>query len=237
MLSAEYASQRRNLIDSRRASLVLRPGDPRGGKPLLDPPAVPRGPAGEANDTTTCLVADEQGNVIAATPSGWSGVLAGKTGVWLGSRLQSFNLLEGSPNCLAPGKRPRITLTPTIVLKEGKPRIAVSVAGGDGQDQITLQLLLNAIDFGLTPAAAVTAPRFETKHFISSFRQLPPELGSLRINAGVGEDTLAELKARGHQVTIAKPPVWIPSMLTIDPATRLIRAAGDPQAGRHAAAR
>jgi gamma-glutamyltranspeptidase/glutathione hydrolase len=122
---------------------------------------APNGPRSAVNDTTTCLVADDKGNVIAATPSGWSGVLAGKTGVWLGSRLQIFNLIEGSPNCLAPGKRPRITLTPTIVFKDAQPRIAVSVAGGDGQDQVTLQMLLNVIDFGLDPAAAVTAPRLK----------------------------------------------------------------------------
>jgi gamma-glutamyltranspeptidase/glutathione hydrolase len=181
-------------------------------------------------------VADGRGNVVAATPSGWSGVRAGGTGVWLGSRLQSFDLSEHGPNRLEPGKRPRVTLTPTLVLKGGKPRIAVSVAGGDGQDQVTLQLLLNAIDFGLAPADAVTAPRFETKHFISSFRQAPPDLGSLRIYADVGEETLAELKARGHRVVVVKPPVWIPSMLTIDPQSGLIRAAGDPKARRHAAA-
>ncbi|HXG12358.1 MAG TPA: gamma-glutamyltransferase [Gemmataceae bacterium] len=236
LLSPEYADLRRPLIDRRQASLVLRPGDPRGGKALLERAESPRGPGGAANDTTTCLTADAQGNVVAATPSGWSGVLAGATGVWLGSRLQSFNLLEGSPNCLEPGKRPRITLTPTIVLKEGKPRMAVSVAGGDGQDQVTLQLLLNAIDFGLAPADAVTAPRFETRHFISSFRQAPPELGLVRIYADVGEETLAELKARGHRVTVVRPPIWVPSMLTIDASSGLIRAAGDPRAGRHAAA-
>src|SRR5256885_14021744 len=96
--------------------------------------SVRRGLGGPVQDTTTCVVADGQGNVVAATPSGWSGVLAGDTGVWLGSRLQSFNLREGHPNCIEPGKRPRITLTPTIALKEGRPVIAVSVAGGDGQD-------------------------------------------------------------------------------------------------------
>ena len=124
------------------------------------------GTAGPANDTTTCLVADAQGFVVAATPSGWSGVLAGKTGVWLGSRLQSFNTWQGHPNRIEPGKRPRITLTPTLVLKDGKPVLAISVAGGDAQDQVTLQLVLNHIDFGLTPAQSVTAPRFMTNHFV-----------------------------------------------------------------------
>ncbi len=236
LLAPQYAELRRALIDRRQASMALRPGAPRDRKALLERVEVPQGQPGTVNDTTTCLVADGNVNVIAATPSGWSGVLVGETGVWLGSRLQSFNLIDGSPNCLAPGKRPRTTLTPTLVLKDGKPQIAVSVAGGDGQDQVTLQLLLNSIDFGLDPAAAVTAPRFETKHFIGSFRQTPPELGLLRIDADVGNDTLEELKARGHRVVIVKPPIWIPSMLMIDPISGLIRAAGDPKAGRHAAA-
>ena len=76
---------------------------------------------------------DRWGNVIATTPSGWQGVEAGDTGVWLGTRLQSFNLWEGHPNCIEPGKRPRITLTPTLVLKDQKPTLAVSVAGGDAK--------------------------------------------------------------------------------------------------------
>src|SRR5207244_6247932 len=139
-----YAAMRRDLIEMHHASLVQRPGDPRAAKPLLDESEakVRLGQGGPANDTTTCVVADGRGNVVAATPSGWSGVLAGDTGVWLGSRLQSFNAWEGDPNCIEPGKRPRITLTPTIVLKGGRPVIAVSVAGGDVQDQVTLQLLL-----------------------------------------------------------------------------------------------
>ena len=75
--------------------------------------------------------------------------MAGKTGVWLGTRLQSFNTWEGHPNCIEPGKRPRITLTPTLVLKDGKPVLAVSVAGGDGQDQATLQAVNPShIEFG-----------------------------------------------------------------------------------------
>jgi gamma-glutamyltranspeptidase/glutathione hydrolase len=181
-------------------------------------------------------VADRWGNVVAATPSGWSGALAGKTGVWLGSRLQSFNTWAGHPNCIEPGKRPRITLTPTIVLKDARPAIAVSVAGGDGQDQVSLQLLLNLIDFGLDPAQAVTAPRFVTNHLLGSFRQTPPRLGSLEINPGVGEATIEALKARGHRVAVVKPPIWIPSVMRLDPRSGSIDAAGDPQAGRHAAA-
>ena len=238
LLALEYASLRRGLIDRRHASLEQRPGDPAGRRALLDLSAarLRLGPGGPASDTTTCLVADGQGNVVAATPSGWSGVLAGETGVWLGSRLQSFNIWEGHPNCIEPGKRPRTTLTPTLVLRNGRPAYAVSVAGGDGQDQVTLQLLLNLIDFGLSPAQAVTTPRFVTNHLLGSFRQTPPRLGSLDINAGAGQPVIDELRARGHHVEIAKTPVWIPSAMRLDADSGQIEAAGDPAAGRHAAA-
>jgi gamma-glutamyltranspeptidase/glutathione hydrolase len=237
LLSPSYAALRRPLIDLRHASLVQRPGDPRAGKALLDPAQTRRGYGGPANDTTTCLVADSQGNVVAATPSGWSGVLAGRTGVWLGSRLQSFNTWEGHPNCIEPGKRPRITLTPMLVLKEEKPVLAISVAGGDGQDQAALQVLLNVIDFGLSPAEAVTAPRFGTNHFLGSFRQAPPVLGSLLVYPEIGESVIHDLEGRGHKVSVRKPPLWAPCVLSLDARSGMIRAAGDPKAGRHAAAR
>jgi gamma-glutamyltranspeptidase / glutathione hydrolase len=190
---------------------------------------------GSGKDTTTCLAADGNGMLVAATPSGWSGVLAGETGVWLGTRLQSFNAWEGHPNCIAPGKRPRITLTPTLVLKNGEPAIAVSVAGGDGQDQVALQMLVNVIDYGLTPADAVTKPRFWTKHFTSSFRQVPPELGNVQVNPDIGAETIAGLKQRGHAVVEQKGAIWHPTVITRDPHSKQWHAAGDPKAARHAA--
>jgi gamma-glutamyltranspeptidase/glutathione hydrolase len=236
LLSRKYAELRRPLIDKDHASLVQRPGDPRAGKALLERAEARRGLGGQANDTTTCVVADATGNVVAATPSGFSGVVAGKTGVWLGSRLQSFNAWQGHPNCIEPGKRPRITLTPTLVLKDGKPVLAVSVAGGDGQDQTTLQLLIDNLDFGLPPDKAVTAPRFGTNHHLGSFRQKPPELGSLLVNPEVGEEAIKDLRARGHRVTISNRALWAPCMLSIDAKTGRLHAAGDPRARRHAGA-
>ncbi len=236
LLSPEYAALRRPLIDMRRASREQRPGDPRATKALLDRPAALRGLGNPNRDTTTCLVADGQGNVIAATPSGWSGVLVGNTGVWLGSRLQSFNTWAGHPNCIAPGKRPRITLSPTLVTHHGKPVLAVSVAGADGQDQAGLQMVIDHIDFGLSPRDSVTAVRFGTNHLVGSFGQTPPDLGSLMIYSQAGPQTIAELKARGHDVQIRQPPLWNPSVLAIDRATGQIEAAGDPRAGRHSAA-
>jgi gamma-glutamyltranspeptidase / glutathione hydrolase len=236
LLAPQYAAERRKLIDPKHASREQRPGDPRAGKPLLDRVAAQRGLGNPHHDTTTCLVADSQGNVVAATPSGWSGVLVGATGVWLGSRLQSFNTWEGHPNCIAPGKRPRITLSPTLVTRQEKPVLAVSVAGADGQDQAGLQMVIDAVDFHLSPTDSVTAVRFGTNHFVSSFGQAPPELASLLIYSKVGPRTIAELKSRGHDVKIRVPPLWNPSVLAIDPVSGQVEAAGDPQAGRHAAA-
>ena len=95
-------------------------GDSRSGRLIRLSGTFPPPPA-PAHDTTTCVVADQFGNVVAATPSGWSGVVAGDTGVWLGSRLQSFNVWSDHPNVIEPGKRPRITLSPTLVLETTSP--------------------------------------------------------------------------------------------------------------------
>ncbi len=261
LLAPEYAAKRRSLIDPKHASLERRPGDPRSDNAMLDPAADPAArrpppPVPDARDTTTCLVADKDGNLVAATPSGWTGVVAGDTGVWLGSRLQSFNTWEGHPNVIVPGKRPRITLSPTIVLQGGKPVLAISVAGGDNQDQMTLELLLNHIDFELEPAASVVAPRFMTDQFISSFRQTPPVMGQLRVNPEIGPETLEALKKLGHTLVVRSGPLAAaPSVIQLiqpnekrdgnvlslpiptggrEPTS--IRAAGDPRAGRHALA-
>lgn len=235
LLSREYADLRRPLIDPNHASMEQRPGDPVGGQARLGTAETRLGLTGQVHDTTTCVVVDRWGNAVAATPSGWSGVQAGETGVWLGSRLQSFNLWDGHPNVIEPGKRPRITLTPTLVLKNGKPVLAVSVAGGDGQDQATLQMVINQIDFNLQPADSVSQPRFGTNHHLGSFRQSPPALGSLLINADVGDAVIGELTRLGHVVTTSTGGLWAPSVIRIE-ASGELRAAGDPRSGRHAAA-
>ncbi len=234
LLAPKYTDLRRALIDPKQASLVQRPGDPVKGLALLENFKPRSGPGGTDNDTTTCVVADKFGNVVAATPSGFSGVVAGKTGVFLGSRLQSFNNWADSPNVIEPGKRPRITLTPTLVFKDGKPVIAVSVAGGDMQDQSTLQLLTGMIDFGLTAEQVVTTPQFGTDHLLNSFGQKAPVLGNLQLNPAFSEAVKDELKARGHSV-VAKRPGQNPVVIRID-ATGTIFAAGDPNSRRHALA-
>ncbi|MGQ9574299.1 MAG: gamma-glutamyltransferase family protein [Thermoguttaceae bacterium] len=235
LLSARYADLRRPLIDMKRASRELRPGDPRAGKALLGiPPNGYTAPKDPPHDTTTCITADRWGNVVVATPSGWDGVMAGPTGIRLGSRLRSLNTWQGHPNAIQPGKRPRITLTPTLVLKQGKPVAAISVAGGDLQDQVSLQVFLGWLEFGLSPAEAVTRPRFYTDHLIGSFNQTPAQLASLTVEEALGRRTIQALQARGHQVKLDKPPFAHPVMVTIDPASGLKQAAGDPKARRHA---
>lgn len=237
LLSAKYADLRRPLIDLKKASQEQRPGDPRNMRALLDNPDMRKGPGGPAKDTTTCVVADKWGNVVAATPSGFNGVVVGKTGIWLGCRLQSFNLWEGHPNCIEPGKRPRITLTPGLVFKDGKPLLGVSCAGGDGQDQACLQGILNSLDFGMRPEEAVTRLRFYTDHYMTSFKQGSPKLGNLVLPTTFGMKTTHELATRGHKITTFSGTANTRMViLRIDPVTGLFEAAGDPTGRRSAAA-
>lgn len=239
LLSDEYTALRRPLIARQHASLEARPGDPYAMQPLKQGGAFRPGVGG----TTTCVVADRWGNVVAATPSAnvYHAGGSGRTGVSYGNRLRSLNTTPGHPNCIQPGKRPRITLTPTLVLKEGKPVLAISVAGGDLQDQATLNLLLNFIEFGMEPATAVTAPRFATTHHQDSFDPNPVrekafrQAGSLTISDQIAQATRDELARRGHQVEVKTGPIATPVMLAVDTESGVYHAAGDPAAGRHAA--
>src|SRR5215216_549536 len=151
LLSKDYAALRRPLIDEQHASLAQQPGDPMNMKAVLATATQTIGRASalpeieRANDTTCVNVVDKDGNLFSATPSGaWlPAVVAGDTGVLMGQRLQSALLDPSSPNVVAPGKRPRITLTPTLVLQDGEPFMVLSTPGGDNQDQALLQVLLN----------------------------------------------------------------------------------------------
>lgn len=192
-------------------------------------------------DTTTCVVADRWGNVIAATPS--CNMLTntpGPSGVNTGNRVRSMNTNPNHPNRVQAGKRPRITLTPTLVLKDGLPVIAISVAGGDVQDQTTLNVLLNHIEFGMSPREAVTAPRFQMNHHQDSFNPNPDRnaafvgRGELKVNEEIPEAVRKNLADRGHLLGIVASPIAHPVMIFIDHKTGLMHAAGDPKAKRHA---
>ncbi len=244
LLSDEYTVLRRKLIDPGNASRVIRPGDPYGPGPLKarDEPAESTSNI-PVQDTTTCVVADRWGNVVAATPSAnLVGNQPGPSGVTQGNRVRSLNTTPGHPNRVQAGKRPRITLTPTLVLKEGKPVLAISVAGGDLQDQTSLNMILNHVEFGMIPEQAVTAPRFNTFHHQGSFDPNPDRKatvvgpGRMRVNKAVAADVLRELEERGHKVSTTGGAIAYPVMIYIDQANSMIHAAGDPKAGRHAAA-
>lgn len=178
-------------------------------------------------------VADRWGNLIAATPSGLGSTagVAGDTGIIHGSRLVSLNTRKGHPNCIQPGKRPRVTLTPTLVLKDGKPVLAISVAGGDLQDQAAIQLILDYVEFGMLPERAVSEPRFATTHHTGSFGQDKPKLGSLQVNIRVDESVRNELKKRGHVLTTTPGGVGGVNMLFLDPKSDIAFGAG-PAAGK-----
>ena len=245
LLSDRYTNIRWPLIDMANASLQRRPGDPYDMQSLKNNPNPHENPVRTPiSDTTTCVVADRWGNVVAATPSC---NLAGNqpdpsTGVSQGNRLRSLNTTPGHPNCIQPGKRPRITLTPTLVTKDGKPVVAISVAGGDLQDQTTLNVLLNYIEFGMMPEQALTQPRFSTEHMENSFDSDPDRArafmspGSLRVNCGIGNSVRTELESRGHNLSCTAEPIANPVMIYVDQDTGTIYAAGDPDADRHAAA-
>jgi len=229
LLSTQYTNMRRKLIDPKKASLELRPGDPYNMKPTK-PPTI-TGPW--HGGTTVMCVMDKFGNVIAATPSGLSSTagVAGHTGVIHGSRLTSLNTFPGTPNVIEPGKRPRVTLSPTLLFRDNHPVMAISVAGGDQQDQAAIQVILNYVDFGMTPEQAFKAPRFSTEHFISSFGQDGAKLGSLSVPAVLPEKVRENLRSRGHSVTVSHEGVGGVALIGIDPKTKKAVAVG-PAAGK-----
>lgn len=225
LLSDEYTGLRRELIDLNKASQELRPGDPKNMKAILEGGGKVFPNAG---GTTTCVTADKWGNVVVTTPSGLgsSAGSGGHTGITHGARLIINNTWRGHPNAIGPGKRPRTSLTPTLVMKDGKPFLAISVAGGDMQDQAALQLILDVIDFGMDLYGAMDAPRFSTQHFIGSFGQDPPILGDLRLHESIEQKTREELSRRGHRVEIVPYNIGGIAMLFIDPKSGMVHGAG-----------
>jgi gamma-glutamyltranspeptidase / glutathione hydrolase len=219
LLSGGYADRRRALIGA-SASHELRPGTVGGAAPRIpeladDGGAVPA--AGEplaalarrhGGDTSHVDVVDRHGNMVSATPSG--GWLQGSPaipglGFCLGTRAQMFWLDADHPNGLAPGKRPRTTLSPTLVLEDGEPRLALGTPGGDSQDQWSLIALLRHLHHQRDLQEAIDAAMFRTGHLVHSFHPRERELGHVDIEERAGADTVAELRRRGHEVTVVGP--------------------------------
>jgi gamma-glutamyltranspeptidase / glutathione hydrolase len=217
LLSPRYAAERAKLIGP-DATTELRPGSPDGrvpvlssvavskdlgdattGEPTVSPDGVTRG------DTCHVDVIDRWGNVISATPSGgWlqSSPTIPELGFCLGSRLQMFWLEEGLASSLAPGLRPRTTLTPTLVLRDGHPVLACGSPGGDQQDQWQLLFLLRHLGDGMDLQEAIDAPAWHTTGFPSSFYPRASEPGGLVMESRLGPAVRDELVRRGHVVTV-----------------------------------
>ena len=221
LLSKEYAAERRNLIGA-EASRELRPGDVGPGVPahatfdVLEDNRRALNVAGRevrdlglghahVGDTTHLDAVDCEGNMVATTPSGgWIGaspVVEG-LGFPLGTRGQMFYLNSKRPNALAPRKRPRATLTPSLVTRDGEPFMVFGTPGGDCQDQWTLQFFLNYVDFGMNIQEALDAPTVHSAHFPSSFYPRDAYPGRMMAEGRIPREVITELERRGHEVVV-----------------------------------
>jgi len=255
LLSKAYAKARAARIDPKRASRSFVAGDPLPydsrvkqwtywAANIIDG-ATPgeRGPEAEpirgtVKDTTHIAVIDRAGNIFDSTPSGgWIGgaVVLGKTGIAMSVRGEQFWLDKTRAAQIRPRARPRYTLTPTIVLRDGQPFMGLGTPGGDNQDQTILQAFLNVVEFWPdwypNLHQAFEWPRAQTLHFYSSFWPHTPGFNKLNLEADVGEAVMKELQSRGHDVSKVRP-YSIASCATavlIDPATLNRIAGADPR--------
>jgi len=245
LLSSGYAAQRRALIGD-TASLELRPGSPGGRPPRLAGAStvdgVPVAGVGEptmarrgrvSGDTCHVSVMDRWGNAVAATPSGgWlqSSPVIPALGFPLGTRAQMFWLTEGLPNSLAPGKRPRTTLTPSMAWHADGTRMAFGTPGGDQQDQWSLTFFARLAHHGGTLQELVDMPMFHSTHMPSSFYPRDSRPGELHVEGRLPEATRAELARRGHRLVVGGD--WSLGRLSAvrhDPSTGLLYAAANPR--------
>ncbi|MFM9918014.1 gamma-glutamyltransferase family protein [Lacisediminihabitans sp. H27-G8] len=256
LLSAEYAAQRRALI-AEGASREFRPGVVPGvtayrpplrsaverveitgfagsGEPTVSPAGV------TAGDTCHIDVVDRWGNMISVTPSGgWlqSSPTIPELGFCLGSRLQMMWLDPAAPSALVPGRRPRTTLTPTMLFRDGHPIAALGTPGGDQQDQWQLLYLLRTLVGGYTAQEAIDAPTFHTTSFPESFWPRTWEPAGAVVEGRLGAAVIDELRQRGHAVTVSGD--WSLGRLSSvgrDPATGLLTAAANPRGAQGYAA-
>ena len=251
LLGESYASQRRGLIaetasrefrpgilpgfeDQQRLALAaIRAAGPGGGGLGVGEPTMAHlKPTLKPGDTTHIDIIDRWGNMVSATPSGgWpqSSPTIPDLGFALNTRLQMFDLQPGSPGVLAPGKRPRTTLTPTLALEEGRPALICGTPGGDQQDQWQLILLLRRIHHRLGLQRGIDMPLFHSVHFPSSFYPREAMLGTAVVERGFAPAVFEDLRRRGHDIVEA--PEWSVGRLTAAErgADGVLRAAATPR--------
>ena len=226
LLSDAYNVARRKLVTD-QASFELRPGSIEGfgGVIKLRRDSVPLAAgAGEPTvgrmgamrgDTVHFDIIDQAGNMVSSTPSGgWlhSSPVIPELGFCLGTRAQMFWLEEDHPAALAPGKRPRTTLSPTLALRDGEPYLGWGSPGGDGQDQWITQFFLRHVHCGMNLQESIDAPAWHSEHFPSSFWPRTARPGVLAVEGRLPKKTVAELQRRGHTVEVG--PDWSEGRLT-----------------------
>jgi gamma-glutamyltranspeptidase/glutathione hydrolase len=257
MLSDDYNARSRRLVE-RRASRELRPGtiDGYASRPVVPEASLLRERAAAAaalgggeptvarfgemevsadgtsrGDTVHVDVIDRWGNMVSATPSGgWlhSSPVIPELGFPLTTRGQMFWLEEGAPASLAPKKRPRTTLTPSLALRDGEPYMVFGTPGGDQQDQWSLHVFLRHVHRGLNLQEAIDSPEFHTTHFPTSFYPRGSRPGHLAVEGRFPEETKAELGRRGHDLEVDDD--W--SLGRVTAAARdgeLLKAAANPR--------
>ena len=243
LLSDAYNDERRKLI-SDQASLEFRPGSVEGFGSVVQlrreegrrraagagEPTVAR--TGEMRgDTVHFDIIDQAGNMVSATPSGgWlqSSPVIPELGFCLGTRAQMFWLEEGHPAALAPGKRPRTTLSPTLALRDGAPYLAWGTPGGDQQDQWATQMFLRHADCGMNLQESIDAPAWHSEHFPISFWPRTARPGALVVEGRLPKPTVQELERRGHLVEVDAD--WCEGRLTAASREgRRRRAAANPR--------
>jgi gamma-glutamyltranspeptidase/glutathione hydrolase len=247
LLSSTYLTERAALVRSDRAMPEAPPSGEVTGSfrqpAVLQPSAgstAPISSAAHAKDGTTHIACvDRDGSLIALTPSGGvfrKSVFCSELGCTLSTRSEMFNLEDGHPNALAPGKRPRTTLISYLICERDRPVATVGCPGGDDQGQADLQIILNMLVFGMNPQQAVEAPRFATETLVDSFWPHPYRPGVLSVEPGVPEHTRAELQAIGHTIEVVGA-CGIGAVVTRrDPDTGVLSAGADPRRPTYAVA-
>jgi gamma-glutamyltranspeptidase/glutathione hydrolase len=236
LLSDSYTKARAKLIDMKVSNRELRPGDAWNGQPLMakEKQFVPKD---WGAGTVHVDAVDAEGNLASFTPSGaWisSAEVIPALGFPLSTRMMTFYLEPANhPNVIAPGKRPRTTLTPSLSFRNGKPWMAFGTMGGDNQGQWLLQFYLCRAAFGMSVPEAIEAPRLSSEHTPGFFAPHASEPNRVRIEPRFGPAVLEELRRRGHDLDIA--PDWSEGFVSCaerDEATGLIEAGCDPRGSK-----
>ena len=240
LLSKDYASERRKLIDPAKASLELRPGAP-ATTAELEPPVheVLAGNASHNGDTSYIAVVDKDHNMVSFEPSlhesFGTGVVMGDTGILFNCRGDYYSLVRGEANALEPGKRPRSTLQSTLVMKDGEPYAILGSPGGDDQVMRTMQTLINMIDFGMNIQQAIEAPRWSSRAFPASPFPHTMYPGDMAVESRIPEATRQALISKGHKLRV-DPPWSLGSNggIVIDADTGVLSAGADPRVDAYA---